>query len=376
MSNYPEVVYWLTLIQESGLKLNLIKPIIQRWAIAEGRSLAELFTMSALEWGATFGLTPEDAEQAVAAAEKLAQQAALLAHWQAEGIEVLSRTDPRYPTRFSYTLPPAKQPLLVWARGALHLLNEANITMLGQEAPDEDTAAFLSELMQALVAEEIGLVSGYGRGLDRAAFETMLKTQDGRAVVVLPMGLKAFSQTTKRLEPAITAGQIVLVSPFAPDTPYQERLAEARNLLIDHLALSLLILHPNDDAQVRAEAALNRGLSVFVSLTDTTSNRALIDQGALLLTDAGEVVEMVQQALIDTALLASNDDEVEGISPSLSTPPPLPPLPPTGPDDDYSLRFEEMEPIDSQEALEILSLGGEIPEVLRRRLEKIEDDED
>jgi predicted Rossmann fold nucleotide-binding protein DprA/Smf involved in DNA uptake len=376
MSNYPEVVYWLALIQESGLKLNVVKPIIQRWCIAEGRSLAEMFALSALEWEATFGLPPAETEQAVAATEKLAQQAQVLAQWQAEGIEVLSRTDPRYPRRFSHSLSPAKQPLLVWAQGALPLLNEASITMVGQETPDEETAHFLRELMHDLVAEEIGLVSGYGRGLDRAAFETMLATPAGRAVVVLPLGLKAFAQTTQRLEPALNSGQIVLVSPFAPDTPYQERLAEARNLLIDHLALTLLILHPNEEAQSRAEAALNRGLSVFVSLTDTASNRALIDQGALLLTDSGEVIEMVQQALIDTALLESNEEEADLVAPLTTAPPPLPPLPPSDPNDDYSLRFEEVEPIDSEAALEILSLGGEIPEVLRRRLKQDEDEAD
>ena len=370
MADYPEVVYWLTLINQSGLKLNLIKPIIQRWCITERRPLADLFGFSPLEWATTFGLGDAEADQAAAAAGKLAQQAQILAQWQAQGIETLSRMDPRYPKRLIYALPPAKQPLLMWARGAVELLNESLVAILGDDVPDETMFEFVDDLMQTLVAEEIGLVSGYGRGLDRTTFEKMLQTEGGRAVVMLPMGLSAFAKTTTRLEAAIAAEKIVIASPFAPDTPYQERLAEARNLLIDYLALTLLILNTDDEAATRAKAALDRAAPVFVSLDDTAGNRALIDQGALLLTDAGEVVEMVQQAVIDTTLMESAETEEEPLAsaaPVLEGPPPVVEL---DPNDDYSLRSEEVEPIDTEEALEILSLGGDVPDLLRQRLKK------
>jgi predicted Rossmann fold nucleotide-binding protein DprA/Smf involved in DNA uptake len=182
------------------------------------------------------------------------------------------------------------------------------------------------------------------------------------------MGLTAFARTTSRLNRAVENGQVVLVSPFTPNTPFQEKLADARNLLIDYLALALLILYTDETAQARATAALDRGVPVFVGLTDTAAHRTLIDQGALLLTDAGEVVEMVQQAIIDAALQEPAD---EPVSPS-----PAPVLPTvSNSTDDYALRVEDVEPIDSEEALEILSLGGEIPEVLRQRLQPPEDDD-
>jgi predicted Rossmann fold nucleotide-binding protein DprA/Smf involved in DNA uptake len=187
------------------------------------------------------------------------------------------------------------------------------------------------------------------------------------------MGLNAFIKTTTKLEPAVEAGRTVLVSPFAPDTSFNEKLAEARNLLIDHLTLALLIPESDDESQVRATAALDRGLPVFVK-ADTAGNRALIERGALLLTDPGEVVEWVQQALVDVALQAT---ETESTAEDLAAAPlsTTAPADPPQSDDDYSLRVEEVPPLDSNEALELLSLGGEIPEVLRRRLEKAEDEE-
>jgi DNA processing protein len=355
MVGYPETVYWLTLINESGLKLNLLKSIIQRWCEIEKRSLAD-----------------DEADRAATARDKLARQAKTLAQWQAQGLELLIRTDPRYPQRWVHTLPPARQPLLLWGQGDLNLLNEPTVTMLGSQPPDEATANFVDELMQVLVAEVIGLVSGYGRGLDRTTFEMMLATEGGHAVVILPLGLNAFAKTTSKLQDAVETGQIALVSPFAPNTPFEDKFAEARNLLIDHLALTLLVLETNEDAQTRASAALDRGLPVLVRPSDTAANRNLIDQGALLLTDTGEVVEMVQQAMIDDTLLEQAEDEPVPSASSASLATPAVSL---DPDADYALHTEDLEPIDTEEALDILSMGGEVPEILRQRLQKSEDDE-
>lgn len=369
MANYPELIYWLALINASSLKLNLVKPIIQQWCFVEQRPLAELFDMSALEWSTRFGLSDEDAERATRTRDKLSQQAAAVDQWRSQKIEPLIRTDPRYPRRLVHALPAAKQPLILWARGALNLLNEAGVAVLGSQNPDAATGQLLDELLRTLLAENIGLVSGYGRGLDRATFETMLTIDKGWAVTVLPMGLNAFAKSTSKLEAAVAGGKVVLVSPFAPDTPFQDKLAEARNLLIDHMALALLIPQADDDTKERAVAALGRGLPVFVGLTDTAGNRGLIDQGALLLTDPGEVVEMVQQAMIDDVLLDEEETLPPVAAPAASTPqPPAPAL--LDAPDDFALHGEEAEPIDSDEALEILSLGGNVPEILRQRLQK------
>lgn len=372
MPAYSELIYWLTLINESRLKLNLVKPIVQQWCYEEQRTLAELFSLSPWEWSTRFGLSDAEANQTVAAVDKLPRQAALVAQWQSQQIEPLIRTDPRYPKRLIATLPAAKQPLILWARGGLGLFNEPAVAVLGSQTPDEATIKLSNEVVSALAAEEIGLVSGYGRGLDRATFEAMLALDEGQAVVVLPMGLSAFAKSTTKLDSAVAAERIVLVSPFAPDTPFQEKLAEARNLLIDHLALTLLIAQTDDDSQARGSAALARGLPVFVGLTDTAGNRALIDQGALLLTDAGEVVEMVQQAVIDTAF--SDDEALPVAVPAPGAPATAVSPPPATDETDYSLAVEELELIDSDEALEILSLGGNVPEILRKRLKK-EDNE-
>jgi predicted Rossmann fold nucleotide-binding protein DprA/Smf involved in DNA uptake len=366
MTNHPEVVYWLTLINESSLKLNLVKTIIQRWCVIEQRTVADLFDLSPLEWSTTFGLSDDEGERAASLNKKLDGQAKALAQWQAQDIHVLLRTDPRYPRRLAHLLPPAQQPLLLWGQGDLLLLNEPMVAVLGNES-NESTTRFIDDLMQVLVEEEIGLVSGYGRGLDRSTFETMLTTDGARAVAIIPMGLSAFAKTTSKLTQAINAGQIALISPFAPATTFNDKFAEARNLLIDYLALTLLVLDTDDDALARAGEALERDLPVLVHPSDNEATRKLIDQGAFLLTDPGEVIEMTQQAMIDDTLL-----EETPVSDPIITPaaPASPPVLPDDSNDDYALHSEEMEPIGSDEAMDILSMGGDVPEILRQRLEK------
>lgn len=375
MQNHPEVVYWLALIQESGLKLNIVKPIILRWCLQENRPLAELFALSPLELGATFGLSEADTGQILAVPPKLPEHAAQLAQWQQQGLQLITRTDPRYPRRLIHALSPVKQPLLLWAQGRVELLNQPVVTMLGQAGQEKSAGSFITELVNTLEEENIGLVSGYARGLDRDSFELMLSTATGFTVAMLPMGLSAFAQTTSALNAPVQAGRTVLVSPFAPDTPFQERLAEARTLLIDHLALALLIPDADEEAQNRATQALDRGLPVFVK-ENTPGNHQLLDQGALLLTDAGEVIDWVQQALVDDAMLDAADDSEPEPPPVAAT------LAETAPgalpvsDEDFKLRVEDVPLLDSDEAIEVLSMGGELPEVLRDRLKKRKDRSD
>jgi predicted Rossmann fold nucleotide-binding protein DprA/Smf involved in DNA uptake len=365
MSQYPETVYWLTLIQESGLKLNRIKPIIQRWCLIEQRPMAELFGLTPLDWSTTFGLDEQEAKHLPALVHKLDTHHRAITAWQSQGIETLIRTDPRYPKRLGYPLPPVQQPLMLWAQGNLELLTAPGLTILGQDSPTDP--AFLNELLDSLVENKINLIGGYNRGLDRDSATAMLSA-GGQAVAVLPMGLSAFADVTAKLNHPLESGQIVLVSPFSPETPYQNRLADARNLLIDHMALVLLTLEPSEEILQRAAAALSRDVPVLMARpqTITDSHKALLNEGAILLTDTGEVIEMAQQAIFDATLDESDDEEIPVVQI-----PPAPAMVSTESTEDYALSMNDIGPIDPDEAEEILSMGGEIPQILQQRLHNL-----
>lgn len=369
--SHNETAYWLALVNNSGLKLGQVKPIAQQWHLMEGKSIIQLFNLSVTELSLRFNLTEAEARGVLKAAETHQAQLALLDKWQAQGIHLLTLSHPHYPTRLIHSLPPKQQPLLLWAKGNTERLSEPTVTFLGKSEPGAEAINFVQDLSAILVVETIGVVSGYGKGLDRIAFESVLADENGFAVAVLPMGLLAFRQLTAKLDEPVNKGQTVLLSPFAPDTPYKENLAEARNLLVDSLALALLVPEADEMALARAKAALERGMPVLVGMTDSPENRALIADGAFLMTDPGEVVEMVQQAIIDEALQVqlAQTPASEALPPSSAQTSQLSLL---GGEDDYALGTETADLLPANEALNVLSTLGNVPDSLRARLMAME----
>lgn len=352
-----ELLYWLALINESGLKLNTLKPMIQRWCLDESRPLSELLTLSRSEWAATFNLSDPEANLMAAVPDKLDRQAQTLAAWQDAGIEPLTYLDPRYPQRLKHGVPQAQQPLILWAQGAVELLNGPSVALLSCQT---DITPTDEERLQLLATEHISLLSGYGRGFERLTFEAMLGLPDGQAIVVLPMGISAFHQTTPKLSRAKGSQRVLLVSPFAPEMSFQPKFAEARYRLVDYLATVLLALQVDDSLMARLTQALQADLSLFmVDDEDSPQPATLFEQGALPLTDAAELIEMVQQGLIDVTM--SQVDAFVNAPTSVGSSMPA--------DEGYALTEETIEPLRSDEALDILSSSGNIPPILRQRLE-------
>ncbi len=348
-----DLPYWLTLINDSRLSLTRVKPIIQQWCATESRPLAELFSLSPLEWMTTFGLSEAEADPLIDLSDKVAAQAQALQIWHDMGIEPVTFLDPRYPQRLKQSLPPTQQPLILWTQGATHLLNEPSVALFDHQVDLSDT---VEGVLETLETAEIGLVNGYTRGFERAAFDKMTQLSDGRAMAILPLGLAAFHETTTKLTRAKGSQRILLVSPFAPQTPFQPKFGEGCKRLVDHLATVLLLLQPDDALRQRAQAAIAAGLTLFVEATNEDA-AALLEQGALSLTDPSELVEMVQQAVIDSAM-----NEATGAPQSATASESAEP---------YTLPVDApLEPIETDEAIDLLSQNGNLPPVLRERLQR------
>ncbi len=363
-----EAAYWLAFLQAGGLPLKTLKPIAQRWVLMEGKSIVALFNLSAAELSVHFEVGLSVAEGILRAADTFSQQLQRIEAWQKEGITVVPLSHPQYPARLGYTLPPIQQPLVLWAKGNLSLLTEPTVTILGKPDPAPGAKKFVKTLTPVLVNENIGLVSSYDKGLDRLAFETMLQTETGFGIAVLPMGIAAFCRTTHRLDNALSDGRAALLGPFAPDAPFSRAAAAARNILVDSLAMVLLLPEDTPATLPRAQAAILRGMPVLVDKTDTPENRKLITAGAFLLTDYDEVIDMVQQAIIDGAMqlqLAQKPAAPATEAPASNLPDKA---------DDYALGKEIVDPLPATDALNILDAGGAVPNSLRARLMALEEE--
>ena len=365
-----EKAYWLALVYASNVKLSIVKSVVQQWYLMEGKALVELFNLSAAEMSVHFEIAENDAAKILKSAEAHARQLAKLSEWEGQGIQLLPLSHPHYPSRLLTNLPAQQQPLLLWAQGNTDIINQPAITILGEANPSPEVIADVDELVTDLVQEDIGLVNGYGKGLDRIAFEKALQHDAGRGIAILPMGLTAFAKYAQNLSPSIEAGKTVLLSPFPPQTAFSDKLADARNVLVDSLATVLLVPHTDELAQSRASAALARGLPVLVGRTDTPANRALIDIGAFLMTDIQEVVELVQQAVLDHEI--QRDEALKNKTAQKEEKKSAAPVELLNDTDDFKLHTEAIEALEPDKAIEILSAGGNIPTSLRKRLMALE----
>lgn len=361
-----KVAYWLALIYGSGLRLNVIKPIVQQWYLMEGRSVVDLFNLSVAELSLHFNIAEPEAKKILLAAKTHTRYMKQLDGWEKQGITVLPLSHPQYPTRLLNTLPPQRQPLLLWGKGNLDLLNKPMITVLGNGDADEMHLETMQTMVTELAKENIGVVSGYGKGLDRRAFETVLEMDEGQAIAILPLGITEFEKLTGKLSPHLTDGKTVLLSPFKPEAAYKEAFTAARNLLVDSLAMVLLVPEVDETIKLRAFAAMERGMPVLVGVTDTPENRELVAAGAFLMTDTDEVVELVQQAVIDDALQSQVAQKPAAA--------PLPPKKMLNETDDYTLHSEVADPLPPAETIEILSAGGNVPSSLREKLMALEEE--
>ncbi len=72
----------------------------------------------------------------------------------------------------------------------------------------------------------------------------------GQALAILPLGLSQAGAILSLAGSALDTGRLLLLSPFAPDTPYSERTAQARLPLVAALAHGLLLVEPDRPLRV------------------------------------------------------------------------------------------------------------------------------
>ena len=192
MDQSPEAAYWLTLAYASGLKLARVKAIVTPWCIEGGQSLAALFELSPAEIAIRIGISDEEGEQVIAAASRVPEQAKWLARLKNDGMQLITRGDPRYPRTLIRRLPLALQPLLLFCQGDIRILNRPSVAVIGTRDADNEEVSLARELTTLLAEEGLVVVSGLGKGVGQAAFEAALSTEEGQATAVLPMGISAF----------------------------------------------------------------------------------------------------------------------------------------------------------------------------------------
>jgi predicted Rossmann fold nucleotide-binding protein DprA/Smf involved in DNA uptake len=183
-----EQACWMLLAFESGLSTRIVNDIIIAWCQQLGRPLSEFFAAGLQEWQNVCQLNEKMLKQLETAKEKLAGQAFLVEQLLNDSIHMLTVLDDAYPTLLKSALKRNSTPPVLFYAGDLHILERKTIAIIGSRNASESSIAFTQAVAQFLAEHGANVISGNARGVDRAAYDGVAKT-DGCTTLVLPHGV-------------------------------------------------------------------------------------------------------------------------------------------------------------------------------------------
>lgn len=197
----------------------------------------------------------------------------------------------------------ARPPELLYAVGRIELLNAPAIAVVGSRNATPQGMQDARALAAALSGEGFTIVSGLALGIDAAAHRGGLA---GGASTVAVLGTGAdvlYPRRNLALAREIAASGCVLTD-FPLGTPPLPGNFPSRNRLISGLSRGVLVVEaaPESGSLITARCALEQNREVFAipgSIHSPLSRgcNGLIQQGAMLVQDAGDVLSQLGHAV-------------------------------------------------------------------------------
>ena len=245
--------------------------------------------------------------------------ALVLEKWFNQGLWLISRIDEHYPKRIKKHLGNSSPPVL-YGVGNKGLLDIGGLAVVGSRKPDEKALQFTMRISEMCSDEDIQIISGGAKGIDR---EAMIAAADkgGAYIGVLANGL-AKEALSGVYRSSLRDERGTLISPFNPDAGFNVGNAMSRNKHIYTLAdWALVISASGQKGGTWAGAIENinkKWTPLFVRADDDVpeGNRLLIEKGAHNLTlsgieENGSIRKTIERILNERA--AKNEIEKEQV---------------------------------------------------------------
>ncbi len=220
---------------------------------------------------------------------------------QSQGITVLTWEDETYPHRLKEIDQP---PPVLYLRGELRLEDEWSVAIVGTRRMTAYGRQAAEDIAETLARSGVTVVSGLARGVDGVAHQAALNA-GGRTLAVLGSGIdRIYPPENRRLaEQIITQG--CLISDYAPGTPPEASNFPPRNRIISGLSMAVIVVEAgsNSGALITASFAADQGREVFalpgkITAPQSQGTNRLIQDGAYLLSDPREILEILDLAMV------------------------------------------------------------------------------
>lgn len=217
-----------------------------------------------------------------------------LARVRASGARLVHWESADYPRSLVET---PNAPPLLFVKGELLDTDSWAVAVVGTRRLTSYGRQMTHEIVAALAARGITIVSGLARGIDAVAHKTALDV-GGRTIAVLGSGLdEIYPPENRRLADAIAAGRGAVVSEYALGVRPEAKNFPPRNRIISGLSLGVIVVEAGlkSGALITADFAMEQGRELFALPGNVTSpmsagpNR-LIQNGARLITSAEDVL--------------------------------------------------------------------------------------
>ena len=217
---------------------------------------------------------------------------------RARGIELVALGEPEYPARLQMI---DDAPPLLAVRGKRDILARPLVAIVGSRNASAAGAKFAGRLARDLGGAGFGIVSGLARGIDAAAHSASLSSG---TVAVLAGGHDRIypAEHADLLESLLGEGCAVSEMPLSWEP--RARDFPRRNRLISGLSVGVVIVEAarRSGSLITARLAGEQGREVFAVPGSPLDPRAegtngLLKQGAILVTEAADVVAVLEPIL-------------------------------------------------------------------------------
>jgi DNA processing protein len=203
-----------------------------------------------------------------------------------------------YPENFR-TVP--QPPHLIYVKGRLLPLDRIAVAIVGTRKATEEGCCVAYELAKDLASSGVTVVSGLALGIDTCAHKGALSA-GGRTIACMASGVDVIYPK----ENTALAGKIMkngaLVSEYPNGTKPFPWHFPARNRLISGMSLGVVVVEAgiSSGALITAKWALEQGRPVMavpggVRSKQSAGTNKLLQDGAYLVTDAGDVISFLKQ---------------------------------------------------------------------------------
>src|ERR1700676_5552347 len=249
------------------------------------------------------GIGNEVADQ-IANWESIVDLAAELDRIREFDATVITQESPSYPKSLREIHAP---PIVLYVWGELQERDHHAVGIIGARRTTHYGTESAKKLAYQLAYAGLTVISGLARGIDTAAHQGALAAK-GRTIAVIGSGLsKLYPPENRALAEKIRDGNGAIVSEFSMEIEPDRQTFPMRNRIIAGWSHGVLVVEAglNSGALITASQALEQGRSVYavpghINAPSAFGSNRLIQQGAKLVMDASDILDILQILLPET----------------------------------------------------------------------------